>query len=374
MTVHLLLGIFSLLLMLTIKDKEKGLRWVFFFVTCVLCVRYQWGNDYPGYLEMYNEWKNLEFNLFDIKASRAVRIHEEYGWVILNRVFAITGLGFFGLIMALTIFENWVIHRMIVKYVEPNYYWVAVFFWLFSTDLCVNASMMRQFLCICLYLLVVDLMLEKKTRGYLWWSIAIILLGFSFHRSNIALLITLPLFYIRFKTRRSTIIWFVVLTIAFIIWKLYGRIIIEPYFMLFIEEDATFSEYMHYVGEEVQAANTGLGVIFRYVMFVVWLLLAVRIGDDKKQIIIILGIVSYFFEPVFDIAPMASRYTMYFNMMSMLRWAWLFAMAKKAPFLYVPFFIEIIILLRQIPEFYHNPIWTNLCLKFHTIFEAPYWM
>ena len=373
MYVHLALAFFSLLIMLFVNNKEKGLKWVFFIVTAVLCVRYQWGNDYLEYLDRFSDWSSERFSLFNVDESRSVVRNEEFGWVILNRLFAITGLGFFGLVIALTIFENWVIRHIIVKYVEPQYYWVSVSFWLFSTSFCVNASMMRQFLCICLYLIVVDLMLEKK-KGYLWWSIGIILLGATFHRSNVALLATLPLFYVRFKLNRKTTIWLVVLALMFAVWRVFGQSLIEPYVLSFVDNSVSFSVYMSYVGEEKATANTGLGVIFRYIIFIVWLILICGIEDNKKQTIIFLGIVSYFFEPIQTIVPLASRFTRYFAMTDMLRWAYLFEMAKKKPLLYVFFVVQVLFMLKEIPEFYYSSIWINKCLEFHTIFEAPSWM
>ena len=373
MVANIIIGVLALLIIWLIHDKRKALNVCFIVVTTFLCIRYEWGNDYDAYLELYDTFKDLNFGLFDINSSRAARIHEEFGWVIINRFFALSGLGFFGMIMALTVFESWVIYRTIVKFVSTDYYWVSILFWIFGGSFCVYYSMMRQFLCICLFLLVVDLMIQKERPGYLWWSIGIILLGTTIHRTNIVMLATLPLFYVHVKQGRNTVLWIIVLLILFLAWRFLGRNLIESSLLSFIENSEDFVSYMNYTEWESVKAHTGLGVLFRYMMFVVWLFLFFKV-DEKKQSIIILGLVSYFLEVVIDIIPMASRFTMYMTVMDMVRWAWLISYGKKYPFLYVFGVVELVLLVKGFHDFYYSPIWFERCFNYHTIFSAPSWM
>lgn len=374
MVANILLGVLCLLLIFVIKDKQKGLKWVFFCITFFLSIRYAWGNDYLSYLETFIEYKNYQFGLFDIEQSGMIRRNNEYGWVILNRIFGVTGLGFFGLIIALTIFENWVIYRLVSKHVDSQYYWVSIIFYVLTTSFVINASMMRQYLCICLYLIVVELMIDKKVRGYLFWSIGIILLGSTIHRSNIMMLITLPLFYVSFKQKKRTYIWLVVIGIAFIIWSFFSYNLVKNMLLTFLDENDEYASYAHYMYWDKGGSDTGLGTIFRYIKFAVWLYLLAQFKEHDKQIIIILGIASYFFEVVAAIVPMAGRFHSYFIIMDMVRWAWLIQFARKQKWLYVIFVAQIAVLIKTFPEFFYDSTWIEHCLHYHTIFEAGSWM
>ena len=373
MVANLILGILCLLLLAFTNDKKKGLKWVFFFVTLFLAIRYEWGNDYIPYLLEFQEFNGYSFSVLDVKESGSLNAHNEWGWVILNRIAGFSGLGFFGLVIILSIFENWVLYRMITKYVEPEYYWVSVFFMVFSTSFCVNASMMRQWLCICIYLIVVDIMIEKKIRYYLFLSIGLILIGSTIHRSNILMLITLPLFYIKFKSVHTSRFWLSIILIAFLLWSVFGEPLVDRFLNNIILANEEYESYSNYMHQNTQESNTGLGVIFRYIMFAVWLFLLPKV-EKNKQTIIILGLFSYFFEVVMQIVPMASRFQFYFSAMDLLRWAWLFSLAKKYPILYSMLFVELLILVKAFPGFYFNPLWSQHFLKYHTIFEAGKWM
>ena len=194
MVAYFTIAFIAVFLALIPRNKKFGLNCAFLVITTFLAIRYMWGNDYPAYLAMFQDFNTANFDLFDIEKNAALRGGKEYGWVILNRVFGALHLGFFGMIIALTIFENWVIRRIILKFVEPKYYWIAIAFYVFSTWFPTDASMMRQYLCVCLYMLVVELMTEKKVRGYIFWALGIIALGTSIHLSTIIMFASLPLY------------------------------------------------------------------------------------------------------------------------------------------------------------------------------------
>ena len=370
MIANLLLGILAVLLCLFSNNKEKGLKWAFFYITLFLSVRYDWGNDYMPYLKLFQEYGNFNYDIY-LNVSRESR---EYGWVILNCIFGMFGFGFFGMVIALSIFENWAVYRMIKKYVAPHYYWVAVFFYVLSSFFCVSASMFRQYLCICLYLFVVDIMIEKKLRYYLLWSIAIIVIGTFFHKSFIIMLASLPFFYIHVKPKRSSWLFMAIIAVIFVVWSLIGRNYLEPLLLNLLEENEDYSSYLYYLDKKTTGGLvTGLGVFFRYLMFCIWLLLLPYM-EKNQQSILLLCIVSYFFEIVADIIPMAGRLQMYFSFLYILFWSWLLMFSKKQPILYGLFGIQTLITIKTFFEFFSNPNWVVKCYNFHTIFETESWM
>lgn len=372
---YLIIGLLAVLSSIIIPNKKYGLQMAFVLLTTFLSIRYMWGNDYPDYLRWYQEFNAGDFGIFDISRSSEIMRHGEYGWVIINRMAGFCGIGFFGFIIITTLFECWILYRMIEKYVNPNYYWVALLIWVFNVNsFCVNASMMRQYLCMCMYLLVIDLMIEKKKKGYLLWSILILLISIPIHRSSIFLFLSLPIFYIPVKKNRKSIKWFVLLGLLFILWSFYGRHLLEPYMLSMMEESDVYSQFMGYVGKEnTGSLSTGFGVIFRYLLFGAWLLLLPNL-DRRHQPIAILLVSSYFFEVIAEIAPIAGRLGLYFSFLSMICWAWLFERAKKENYYYVLFAIEIVVLIRTIPQFFNSITWAQGFMNYQTIFSAPFWM
>lgn len=375
MVVYLIVGIIAVLLSLLDNNKKRGLYFAFSIITVFLGIRYMWGNDYIAYLDNYQVFNTFDFDLFDIGASGDLYRHNEWGWVVINRLFGFLHLGFFGMIIALTLFENLVVFKFFEKHITPKRYWMAILFWYFNVmSFCVNASMMRQYLCICIYLIVVDLMISKEKKGYLLWSIGIILLSMTIHRSGIVLLGSLPFFYLRLNKGRSSFVFLVVVGIVFIFWNAFGTSIIEPIVMNVLEEDE-FSEYMIYVGEQKSGAlSSGLGVIFRYIVFASYLIMLPHFEKEKQQPIVSLFLLSYFFEPIAAIAPLASRLALYFSFFTPLCWTWLFEKGKMRPILYVLFAAELAILIREIPLFFYSKLWMSSFFEYHTIFSAEGWM
>lgn len=333
-----------------------------------------WGNDYVAYLEMYQDFNRAGFDLFDIEKNAQLRGGKEYGWVILNRIFGTLHLGFFGMIIALTILENWIIRRMILKFVEPRYYWVAIAFFVFTTWFPTDASMMRQYLCVCLYMLVVELMVEKKVRGYLLWAIGIIALGTTLHLSTAAMFASLPLYYIHFKRKSISIFAISCIAVILFFWNTHAASLIDLGILRFMVIDEGVRAYAGYMYESSSDLGTGFGVIFYYVKLVVFFWLFLQIKEKEKQTIVLLMIVSYFFGAIGAIIPVAGRLSLFFTIMQMVIWPWLFSLSKKHIWLYLIIIAQIIIMGKEITDFFYDPVWHDRFFEYHTIFDAPNWM
>lgn len=359
-------------------QKKRGLRWAFFMIATFLSLRYMWGSDYPAYLSVYNDINGFGVSGIDLdNLDEFTGRHNEYGWYIVNRIAGILHLGFFGVVFFTTVFECWAVHRIIEKYVTPNYYWVAIFTWVFTApSFCVYASMMRQYLSMCVYLLVIDLMIEKRVKYYFLKSALLIILAASFHRSALVMFLSLPLYYINVKITRSRLVLVFVIGCIFIVWRIFGRNLLEPLMMQVVSEADDFSSYMTYIGEDREGGiGTGLGMLFRYFMLGVWLYL-LPVFEKNKQPIVILLIVSYFFEVLADFAPLAGRLSLYFEFISMICWALLVERAFKHHkwFLISLFAIEVAIIIKTIPEFFYAALWKSSFLHYQTIFSAPTWL
>ena len=374
MVAYFTIAFLAVFLALIPSNKKFGLNCAFLVITTFLAIRYMWGNDYLAYLEMYQDFNTAGFSLFDIEKNAALRGGKEFGWVILNRIFGTLHLGFFGMIIALTIFENWVIRRIIIRFSPPKYYWVAVAIYTLSTSFLINASMMRQYLCICLYLLVVELMTFKEKRGYLLMGVGLILLGTTFHLSNIAMIISLPLFYIHFQPRGRSYVWMIGIGVVIALWNIYSYSFLDTTILNLMMVDEGLRSYAAYMHEETNGADSGLGVIFRYLKLAVLLWLVPKIKEKNTQTIFLLLIFSYFFEAVSLVVPTAGRFIGYFAILNMLLWSFIFQYAKRQPWLYLLIIGQILIMHRETVGFFASPIWHNHFIEFHTIFEVNQWM
>lgn len=374
MVTYFTIAFIAVLLALIPANKKFGLNCAFLVITTFLAIRYKWGNDYVAYLEMYQDFNTANFDLFDIEKSGALRGGKEYGWVILNRLFGTLHLGFFGMVIALTIFENWVIRRMIVKFVEPSYYWIAIAFYVFTTWFLVDASMMRQYLCVCLYMLVVELMVDKKVRWYLLWAVGIIMLGTTFHLSTLITLATLPAFYIHFKNNYKSYFLMIGIGIILFLWNTYGLQFIGSTLLQFMIADEGVRSYAVYAGEQGEVANSGLGIIFSYIKLVILLFILPKIIDKDKQTIVLLVIASYFIAAIGAVIPIAGRMVLFFTMWEIILWPLLFKFAIRHPWLYIIILGQVVIMYKELINFFYDPIWHEQIIEYHTIFSVQKWI
>src|SRR5690606_31529927 len=134
------------------KSKYGGLEVAFILLTIFMSIRFNFGNDYSSYLDLFIEigrYKNLDF------------VQTEIGWTFLNWIFQ--PIGFFGMIIVLTSFQYAIIYRLIKNYVPKDWYWFSVLIFTLNTGyMLVFGSMMRQFLAICIFVLAVDFIIKRR--------------------------------------------------------------------------------------------------------------------------------------------------------------------------------------------------------------------
>ena len=121
------------LALLDSKKESGGLKAAFVLITIFLGIRYMYGSDYPAYLDLFKQYNTDGIPIWDIKGMLESDIYGELGWQILNKLFK--PFGYFGLIMALSVFENIVIYKMVKEYVPSRWYWLAIVVYMLNTRL-----------------------------------------------------------------------------------------------------------------------------------------------------------------------------------------------------------------------------------------------
>ena len=342
-------------------DKFKfGLELSFILLTIFMSIRYNFGNDYIVYLDLFNNT-----NLFaDFK--NAIHSNQfEIGWNILSFLFK--PIGFFGMIIFLTIFEYFVIYKTIKRHVPQDWYWFAVFIFTFNiANMLVCASMMRQFLAVCIFLLSIDYIIQKK------WiiSILLVLLASSFHTSA---LILIPFCFIGFLdinlTTKKVVIWFSVYLLLYFFATFFLRDLF--YKILSIEQ---FQRYQVYLGGEKERLGTGLGLIYSMIINLV-LLLHQKYQSHEMKIIFILFFTSVFFYLFSEIAPIAGRLGYYFSILSIVCYPSMFHVIKNLILKYILLSGYIIVTLKTFIDFFDpSGIWYKSFNTYQTIFSVSNWM
>lgn len=233
------------------KDCEFFLKVSFFCIFLFLALRYNYGNDYPGYLRGFLEVTNqTSIDYFDQESW-----HFEPGWLFLCRLFQ--PFGFFALVAVLAGFSCFVYYSFIKKHVSPNYYWFSVFIYVFNPGLMlINCSAMRQALATCLFLFSIDYIYKKDViRYFLFIGIASL-----FHSSA---LILLPMYLFGLWDWKINKIAAISIVFLFILTLQFGSLI-ASYFndLTSVLFNNRYEEYNNGKNENLIEIGSGLGVMF----------------------------------------------------------------------------------------------------------------
>lgn len=364
MIANLVVGLLAALICFLFKNK-KGLNISFLLVTVFLAIRFEWGNDYQNYLEWFQMVKN--YSLGDLITRTEISHHEEWLWSVLNRLFA--GVGFFGFVIAITVFENWVIYRTISRHVDSKYYWLSMFIYVLSTKtfaLC--ASMMRQYFCICCFMLVVELMLNRK----LIWSIIIIVACSFIHKSNIFALAFLPIFYIHVKQVKVSTSFYIAAGLFYLTWNTIMNYYAVSFMGLLMSEDLQ-DMYLHYSQRDSKVLSTGIGQLF-YMATLITCVYLIPKAEKEEQSFLFLVVVGCLLNPLISIVPMVGRYTLYCNMFLCVIWPLFFKYIKSKPYVIALTAVNGLVILKTFFDFFYSPVWIEHFMEYKTIFTAPSWM
>jgi len=158
------------------------------------------------------------------------------------------------------------------------------------------------------------------------------------------------------------------------LWNTYGLQYIGSTLVQFMIADEGVRSYAVYAGEQGEIANSGLGVIFSYIKLVVLLFILPKIAEKDKQSIVLLVIASYFITAIATLIPPAGRIVLFFTIWEIILWPWMLKYAKTHPWMFAIILVQIIIMGKEITDFFYDPTWHDYFFEYHTIFDAPNWM
>lgn len=370
-----IVAIISTFLAYTSKYKNPyGLEMAFIFITTFLALRYNFGSDYPAYMEMFEYINNCNVSLFDFQRLGELNVKGEIGWIIINKLFK--PLGFFGLVFFLAIFENIIIYKFIKRYVEPNYYWMTVFIYTFTATIFLigACSMFRQWLTAILMLWSSKYIIEKKPIKY--FSLTVI--AISIHTTA---WIMVPLYLLSFFKGVRDFNWkyAIIVVILYFIWCTY-----MPKFMsanldfLFQYEDMQY--YEHYMNDEIRQGSMSIFGFISYSIANILLPIIVMSQMHKMsrplQIISLLYLCYLLVIPFESLLPLISRMKYYFILFILVALPSAFKTinGKNATMLaYAIFALYILFTIRELFAITFHINWKSF-ETYQTIFSAPHWI
>lgn len=336
---------------------SKILVLAFALPTIFLAIRYDFGSDYMGYLEYYQ--RTVQNNFHD--SLTATRF--EPGWGFICKLSQ--PIGFFGLVIVLTIFEMLVFYYMCVKYVPAQYYWLALFILLLNPVLMLTfTSMMRQTLAVSLGLIAIDGIIHQKRIV----PLLLIVIATQFHNSAYVLF---PVIILSFFSDVKKVFYLLAAFIVAvpILFAFFSDSLVTVFNLLIDVEQ--FNYYDVYVGEESNNAF-GIGDGINLLLLLLLFIFNTRFDNDMRLITVLYAFYIPFFFIVF-IAPMISRLSFYFVVLQILCYPNLVRVIKNPT-------SKMAILILIIPyTFYslytcYNSAWGHYFHDYITIFSHYRWL
>lgn len=367
----LIVSIFSFIaLLLTILDSKKVIDWGmkcgFLIIGLIAVIHYDFGNDYMSYFRVYQTLLSSNFSLSQIGEEGVIR-NNEYGWAILNMLFFPLGkYGFFGLVAAISIFENYVYFHFIKKYVPREWWWLAVFIYLFSTSLyLMNMSMLRQGVVSAAFVLIYPWIMDKRIIrcAVVWFLLTTI------HTSSFVLL---PLIFIGFlPSRKSGKFYVILLCTIFVLFWVSGSVLSEIF-----QRMSDLDQFSIYADQYKNAANGnvkyGLGFVINMIPFIVILNYLISSKIEHKTFgLLILSSLGYILLPMVNYyGAILGRISYYFLPYKTLTVPITYGAIKQSVIRTVLLGLLLAIISYDYIIFFNNPVWTEHFSTYHTIFEA----
>ena len=361
MYAYIFMGLLATLLASSYKRNKYALELAFLILTIFLAIRYEFGQDYDAYLQ-YFDLSNRGSLQEAIDSSRF-----EAGWTVLYRFFQ--PIGFFGMVIILTFLENFIIYRFVKKYVQPRWYWLSVFSYIFTASICLTGmSMMRQFLAMLICMVAIDLALKKKK--YVVFSLTLVLLATQFHTSAA---ICFPFCLIGFlKDIRLSNGSAIFIGLCLIIGGYFLADFFGSYLQLLVRDNA-FERYEVTLDDQY-SRKYGISNIVDY--FILFTILLMQKYQDKNLRFLFCYFIIYMLIDAFKpVAPLIGRLSLYFFIWFPVCWSASISSLNNRNNRLIVGVLAVFILFRiyGLISFVTSPGWGNSFLEYKTIFSAPMW-
>lgn len=336
---------------LTGKTKDSNKWWRFIIISLTLCygIRYMYGNDYEPYSLIFRELKS--YSSLRVMFSQ---LGYEQGWIILN--YLLSPLGFEGVVFIQTFIIFGTIGWLYAKYVPPRDRWLALFFYLFITELMlISLSAMRQSVAMAIVCFSIPFIIDKKY----FKSIAIILVASLFHTTALFAL-CIPLIQLTYKISK---VKYIIITLSLFV--LFYALI--SYFKENIEMIVTLlvPEYDRYLVGEESELSVGFGTIARLGLMLVALKLDKHDGSVESYFLKIF-VFSNLFLPLSFVNGMAARIAWYWYIFTPISFCYIKTYSKNKTVL-IALLLFVLLTLVGYKAHFNSEVYGPFYEKYNTI-------
>lgn len=353
-------GFFTVLLSLPFFNKNKpyGLRLGFLVLTIMSAIRYDYGNDYWAYYDVFESILYSNFTLLDLLDVKMMI--SDPGWSVLCYIFK--PLGFNGFIACISVFVNFCYYKFIRTYVPVNYYAMAAFLYVFDWSIFpVQLSMLRQSIAICVFIIIFKYIIEKKVIK----AFIIILIASTIHKSIIIITPFVLLGYVSEKWIKQiclmTIISFVVV--------LFASSYVNSLYSYFIVLEA-FEKYSY--AEKYSDSQIGIRTLIHTLpsIYTCFLLYNKKIEIDRtNKFLLLIPCIGIVFIPFNQISVIIGRLSFYFNTFTVVAYPQIWINSKSLLIKISLAFVILIVMLFEYISFFNSDIYGDSFYIYHTIFD-----
>lgn len=334
---------------------KSGLKFSIFIVFIFLALRFDYGNDYQGYLDLF---LNINFNSTDLSIKG-----NEIGWLYFNKFFYLLfgKVGFFAQTIALAAFSTFVLFRFIKKYVPVQYYWFAVFYYVFNFEIMlIQCTAMRQAVAITLFLLAFDFIIERNILKFLLLIFAATL----FHSSAYFLILLLVITFLKFRVRKIYIIATLGIFASMFIY--YKQII--THLLQFTNQ---YFDFYTIYGRDYAIKEFGFGFGLNLLILLIVATVTTKDENINNNLITKVVILSILIAPLSLVIPLITRLNYYFLPLMLIAFPITFDLIKNKLTRTIFILLIVSFTLYSYTAFYTSPIHGPYFKVYKTFFSSP---
>ncbi len=282
--------LYILVVYFSLKNDSKALKWICCIIAVYLGLRYDYMPDYFNYMNAFERFETLPFGEYDQNYE-----HFEYGWFVLNKLFA--PAGYYTFVFISSCFFSFACYKVLSLYInDRTVLFVVLLGFVTSSGFVVLASAQRQMVATGIIMLAyryfiynrlldVKSLISKHTAYY----VLCVLLASSLHQSAVITLL-LPVLY--FTPRKSFLVSMsLVLFLAAVVF--YGNLFMPKILSSYIQQSESY-EYIQEI--EYGGSITFLAgcIMFFRISLIVYILKKETMSKDE-YVVLLLGIISIIF-------------------------------------------------------------------------------
>lgn len=343
----------------SLRSLKGGLKTAFIIITILSCLRYDFGNDYLGYMKEFNE-------MFSYSPDAIMNYDgfKDKGWFIIQHY--LYPIGWFLFAGIISVFCNVTYYKLIKRYVPRKDYWLSFFIYVFTFDMFVlQQSMVRQGLAIAI--IVWAFMLLDKPKHNIGSILKILLitgLAVSIHKSAA---FTVPFMLLRIIPPKWNKITAIVLMGCF-----FALFFVKTFLagaMVNIMMLDAFSSFDYYSDEE--GADIGIRALLECIPFFVSALYIYRNGENTNgRFIVIASMCATMILPLTTIVHLVSRVAMYFSILFIVSVPLTYRSIRIPAFRVCLLALLMAIQLYVYVDRFNSPTYKKSFQEYHTILSA----